>query len=126
MPTSTCVMDAAWHWIECQGVFASVMPISDTVAVSERRGPLTAACLVQRQSQPPTGLKVKVLASRSDLGVLMTSRDEQDDAPRRTEDLMREAPPSSVLGDVEDAVAPDDEGDLTPWSPPGGDEEDDA
>jgi len=59
----------------------------------------------------------------------MTSRDEgdeQDDAPRRTEDLMREAPPSSVLGDVEDAVAPDDEGDLTPWSPLGGDEEDDA
>ena len=26
---------------------------------------------------------------------------------------MRQAPPSSVLGDVEDAVAPDDEGDLT-------------
>ena len=40
----------------------------------------------------------------------MTSRDERDekdDAPRRTEDLMREAPPPSVLGDVEDAVAPD-------------------
>jgi hypothetical protein len=51
-------------------------------------------------------------------------RDDRDDAPRRTEDLMREAPPPSVLGDVEDAVAPD-EGDLTPWSPPGGDEEDD-
>ena len=57
----------------------------------------------------------------------MTSRDErdeQDDTPRRTEDLMREAPPPSVLGDVEDAVAPDDEGDLTPWSPPERDEED--
>jgi hypothetical protein len=53
-------------------------------------------------------------------------RDQQDDAPRRTEDLMREAPPPSVLGDVEDAVAPDDEEDLTRWSPPGGDEEDDA
>jgi hypothetical protein len=53
-------------------------------------------------------------------------RDERDDALRRTEDLMREAPPSSVLGDVEDAVAPDDEGDLTPWSPPGRDEEDDV
>jgi hypothetical protein len=54
----------------------------------------------------------------------MTSRDECDDVPRRTEDLMREAPPPSVLGDVEDAVAPDDEGDLTPWSPPERDEED--
>jgi hypothetical protein len=52
-------------------------------------------------------------------------RDERDDAPRRTEDLMRKAPPPSVLGDVEDAVAPDDEEDLTPWSPPGRDEEDD-
>ena len=56
----------------------------------------------------------------------MTSRDEHDDTPRRTEDLMREAPPSSVLGDVEDAVAPDDEGDLTPWSPREPDEEDGA
>ena len=57
----------------------------------------------------------------------MTSRherDEQNDAPPRTEDLMREAPPPSVLGDVEDAVAPDDEGDLTPWSPSERDEED--
>jgi hypothetical protein len=57
----------------------------------------------------------------------MTSRherDEQDDAPRRTEDLMRKAPPPSMLGDVEDAVAPDDEEDLTPWSPPGRDDED--
>ena len=53
-------------------------------------------------------------------------RDEQDDAPKRTEDLMRKAPPPSVLGDVEDAVAPDDEEDLTAWSPPGRDEEDDA
>ena len=57
----------------------------------------------------------------------MTSRherDEQDDAPRRTEDLMREAPPPFVLGDVEDVVAPDDEEDLTRWSPPGRDDED--
>ena len=56
----------------------------------------------------------------------MTSRDErneQDDAPRRTEDLMREAPPPSVLGDVDDAVTPDAEGELTPWSPPERDEE---
>ena len=44
-------------------------------------------------------------------------RDEQGETPRQTEDLMLETPPSSVLGDVEDAVAPDDEGDLTPWSP---------
>jgi hypothetical protein len=57
----------------------------------------------------------------------MTSRherDEQDDAPRRTEDLMREAPPPSVLGDVDDAVTPDVEGELTPWAPPGRDNED--
>jgi hypothetical protein len=56
----------------------------------------------------------------------MTSRDkgdEQGDAPRRTEDLMREAPPPSVLGDVDDAVTPDVEGELTPWSPPRRDEE---
>ena len=59
----------------------------------------------------------------------MTARDERDnrdDAPGRTEDLMREAPPPSVLGDVEDAVAPDDEGDLTPWSPPEHNEESDG
>jgi len=36
---------------------------------------------------------------------------------------MREAPPPSVLGDVDDAVTPDVEGELTPWSPPGRDEE---
>jgi hypothetical protein len=51
-------------------------------------------------------------------------RDEKDDAPRRTEDLMREAPPPSELGDVEDAVAPEVGGKLTPWSPRGRDEED--
>ena len=45
-------------------------------------------------------------------------RDEQDETPRRTEDLMREAPPPSVLGDVDDAVTPDADGELTPWSPP--------
>jgi hypothetical protein len=51
-------------------------------------------------------------------------RDEKDDAPRRTEALMREAPPPSELGDVEDAVAPEVGGELTPWSPRGQDEED--
>ena len=60
----------------------------------------------------------------------MTSREERnkqgDKSANRTEDLMREAPPPSELGDVEDAVAPDDEGDLTPWSPSERDEEDDA
>jgi hypothetical protein len=57
----------------------------------------------------------------------MTSRherDEEDNTPRRTEDLMREAPPPSMLGDVDDAVTPDVEGELTQWSPPGRDEED--
>ena len=51
-------------------------------------------------------------------------RDEQDDAPRRMEDLMREAPPPSELGDVEVAVAPEVGGELTPWSTRGQDEED--
>jgi hypothetical protein len=87
-------------------------------------GDLTAACLMQRQGQPypaPTGWH-----RAADLGASMTSRDErdeQDDAPRRTEDLMREAPPPSVLGDVDDAVTPDAEGELTPWSSPRQDEE---
>ena len=36
---------------------------------------------------------------------------------------MREAPPPSVLGNVDDAVTPDAEGELTPWSPPERDEE---
>ena len=79
----------------------------------------TAACLVQRRSQPHRN-------QRSGTGrviweYLMTSRDEreqQSDAPRRREDLMREAPPPSVFGDVEDAVAPEEAGELTPWSPP--------
>ena len=50
------------------------------------------------------------MASCSDLGAPMTSRDErdeQDDAPRRTEDLMREATTLGA-GDVDDAVTPDD------------------
>ena len=51
-------------------------------------------------------------------------RDEHDDTLRQTEDLMREAPPPSVLGDVDDAVTPDADGELTPWSPPERDEED--
>ncbi len=45
----------------------------------------------------------------------MTSRDKRS---TQTEDLMREAPPPSVLGDVEDAVAPEVDGELTQWSPP--------
>ena len=68
------------------------------------------------------------MAAGSNLGALMTSRDERgeqrDTRSSQTEDLMREAPPPSVLGDVEDAVAPDDEEDLTPWSPPGRDDQD--
>ena len=58
----------------------------------------------------------------------MTSRqkrDEQSDKrSSQTEELMREAPPPSVLGDVDDAVTPDADGELTPWSPPRQDEED--
>jgi hypothetical protein len=51
----------------------------------------------------------------------MTSRQERDEQgdkrSSRTEDLMREAPPPSELGDVEDAVAPEVGGELTEWSP---------
>jgi hypothetical protein len=57
----------------------------------------------------------------------MTSREERDDqsdTPRQTEDLMKEAPPPSVLGDAEDAVTPEADGELTPWSSPRRDEED--
>ena len=57
----------------------------------------------------------------------MTSRQERDEqsdkSSSQTEDLMREAPPPSVLGDVEDAVTPEAEGELTPWSPQRQDEE---
>ena len=84
-----------------------------------------AACLVQRHRRPypePTAGH-----GAGNLGVPMTSgeeRDEQrDKRSRRTEDLMREAPPPSELGDVEDAVAPEVGGDLTEWSPPGQDED---
>jgi hypothetical protein len=48
----------------------------------------------------------------------MAEREERDDeAELTTEELMKAAPPPSVLGDVEDAVTPDVEGELTPWSP---------
>ena len=60
----------------------------------------------------------------------MTSRQERDEQSGKlssqTEDLMREAPPPSVLGDVEDAVAPEADGELTPWSPPRQAEEEDG
>src|SRR5829696_7331337 len=55
------------------------------------------------------------MASRRDPGVAMSSRDERGDARRHMEDLMREVPPPSVVGDVEDAVAEEVEGELTPW-----------
>lgn len=49
----------------------------------------------------------------------MAEREEQDDETLgETEELMKEVAPPSVLGDVEDAVAPDVNGELTPWSPP--------
>jgi hypothetical protein len=120
-------MDKAWHRIECQGVFATVMPIPDAIGVRERHGRSDDGMPRATASTATPG--TNGVAARGDLGVPMASgeeRDDQDDAPKRTEDLMREAPPPSVLGDVEDAVAPDDEEDLTPWSPPGRDEEDDA
>ena len=57
----------------------------------------------------------------------MTSRQERDEQSDKrssqTEERMREAPPPSVLGDVEDAVTPEAEGGLTPWSPPRQNEE---
>jgi hypothetical protein len=61
----------------------------------------------------------------------MTSRAERDEQPdkrsTRAEDRMREAPPPSVLGDAEDAVTPEEAGELTRWSPAKrGEEEEDA
>ncbi len=54
----------------------------------------------------------------------MTERvDEDDEGRARTEELMKSGPPPSVLGDVDDAVTPDVDGELTPWSPRGQDEE---
>ncbi|MBW3633496.1 MAG: hypothetical protein KY456_10775 [Chloroflexi bacterium] len=48
----------------------------------------------------------------------MAEREEQHgETAEETEDLMKEAAPPSVLGDVEDAVTPDVDGELTPWSP---------
>ena len=58
----------------------------------------------------------------------MTSRQERDEQSDKrssqTEELMQEAPPPSVLGDVDDAVTPDADGELTPWSSPRQDQED--
>ena len=54
----------------------------------------------------------------------MADREEQDaEAAAKTEELMKTAPPPSVLGDVEDAVAPEVDGEQTPWSLPGQDDE---
>ena len=54
----------------------------------------------------------------------MADREEQDvEAAATTEELMKSAPPPSVLGDVEDAVAPEVDGEQTPWSLPGQDDE---
>jgi hypothetical protein len=79
-----------------------------------------AACLVQRQrlAHPEaTGWQ-----RAGDPGAPMTSGDERDELSdkraTKTEKFMREAPPPSVLGDVEDAVAPEVDGELTRWSPP--------
>ncbi len=60
----------------------------------------------------------------------MTSRQERDKQSDKrsgqTEELMREAPPPSVLGDVDDAVTPEADGELTPWSSPRQDEDEDG
>ena len=55
----------------------------------------------------------------------MADREEQDAEPTATtEELMKTAPPPSVLGDAEDAVAPEVGEEQTPWSPPEQDDED--
>ena len=57
----------------------------------------------------------------------MTTRQERDKPGEKTasqtEERMREAPPPSVLGDVEDAVTPEVDGELTSWSSPRRDDE---
>ena len=40
------------------------------------------------------------------------------DAAQETAQQAKESAPPSVLGDVEDAVTPQAEGELTPWMPP--------
>ena len=51
----------------------------------------------------------------------MKENDERNTAARERQ--MKEAAPPSVLGDVEDAVAPDVDGELTPWMSGGEDED---
>ena len=57
----------------------------------------------------------------------MTTRQERDEqrdkSSSQSEVRMREAPPPSVLGDVEDAVTTEADGELTPWSSPRRDDE---
>ena len=54
----------------------------------------------------------------------MADREEQDaEAAATIEELMKTAPPPSVLGDAEDAVAPEADGEQTPWSPSGQEDE---
>ena len=54
----------------------------------------------------------------------MADRKEQDaEVAVTTEELMKTAPPPSVLGDVEDAVTPEVDGDETPWAPTDQDDE---
>jgi hypothetical protein len=55
----------------------------------------------------------------------MARKEPMDQKPTRTTDTQpqdaqqpEESVPPSVLGDVEDAVTPQAEGELTPWTPP--------
>ena len=118
-------MDVAWQRIECQGDFATGMPIRGVIEVRQPHA-LSDGGMPHAMAGTATP-GTNGLASCGELGVPMTSgeeRDEQNDKrSSQTEDHMREAPPPSELGDVEDAVAPEVGGELTPWSPPRRDEE---
>jgi hypothetical protein len=104
---------------------ATGMPVAGAIGVREGHGQSDGG--MPRATAETATPRASGVASSSDLGATMTSRAERDEQPdkrsTRTEDRMREAPPPSVLGDVEDAVTPEADGELTPWSPPGQDEE---
>ena len=119
-------MDGARHRIECQGDFATAMPVPGAIGDRKVHGRSDGG--MPRATAEAATPGANGLAASSDLGVPMRSREERDEQgdkkSSQTEDLMREAPPPSVLGDVEDAVTTEADGELTPWSPPRQDEED--
>ncbi len=101
------------------------MPVLGVIAVHECDGRFAGG--MPRATAETATPRTNGMASRGDPGVPMTTRQERDDQSDKrssqTEDLMKEASPPSVLGDAEDVVTPESDGELTPWSSPRRDEE---